>query len=37
MRLCRFQSVAGPAVGFYDERGVVPLTAAARHYDAEAG
>ena len=30
MRLCRFQSASGPAVGFYDERGVVPLTAAAQ-------
>jgi 2,4-didehydro-3-deoxy-L-rhamnonate hydrolase len=37
MRLCRFQSAAGPAVGFYDERGVVPLTAAAQRYDAEIG
>jgi 2-keto-4-pentenoate hydratase/2-oxohepta-3-ene-1,7-dioic acid hydratase in catechol pathway len=37
MRLCRFQSAAGPAVGFYDERGVVPLTAAAERYDAEVG
>jgi 2-keto-4-pentenoate hydratase/2-oxohepta-3-ene-1,7-dioic acid hydratase in catechol pathway len=37
MRLCRFQSAAGPAVGFYDERGVVPLIAAAQRYDAEAG
>lgn len=37
MRLCRFQSAAGPAVGFYDERGVVPLTAAAQRYDAEVG
>ncbi|HVK19201.1 MAG TPA: fumarylacetoacetate hydrolase family protein [Fimbriiglobus sp.] len=37
MRLCRFQSASGPSVGFYDERGVVPLTAAAERYDAEVG
>jgi 2-keto-4-pentenoate hydratase/2-oxohepta-3-ene-1,7-dioic acid hydratase in catechol pathway len=37
MRLCRFESAAGPAVGFYDERGVVPLSEAARRYDSEVG
>ncbi len=32
MRLCRFLSAAGPAVGLYDERGIVPLAAAAGRF-----
>lgn len=32
MRICRFQSPDGPAVGFYDEAGIVPLEALSRIY-----
>lgn len=35
MHLCRFGSDSTPAVGFYDERGVVPILAAAKLYAAE--
>lgn len=34
MRLCRYGSDATPAIGIYDERGIVPLPAAAAAYTA---
>ena len=37
MRLCRYGSEASPTVGVYDERGVVPLSAAAAAYAAVTG
>jgi 2-keto-4-pentenoate hydratase/2-oxohepta-3-ene-1,7-dioic acid hydratase in catechol pathway len=37
MRLCRFGTDSQVQVGIYDERGVVPLTAAAAHYARETG
>lgn len=35
MRLCRFGDDASPRVGFYDERGIIPLRDAAKQYAAE--
>lgn len=37
MRLCRFGSPANPQVGFYDERGVIPLIEAAQQYASRNG
>ena len=37
MRLCRFGIESQVKIGIYDERGVVPLTAAAQHYEQETG
>lgn len=37
MRLCRFRQDGSPAVGFYDERGVIPIARAARQYAQQTG